>query len=117
MNQYKHNIKEYYIIIELCALHQGRNEILKKYICRFKNLWKSIHIHLDEKEIYGIFVDSILLVIKQNAIDYIELGFGIMTKCILEKEKVLIELGLLKYANSTYKKDNRKPYVKKRKRI
>ena len=107
MNQYKHNIKEQSTVTELCALHQGSNETLEKYITRLKKVWQSIWSKLYETIIYGIFVDSILLVITQHALDYIEMGFGIMIERILAKDKVLIELGSLKYMNTTYNKDNK----------
>jgi len=39
MDQYKHNIKEYSIVTELCSLCQGPNETMDKYIPQFKKVW------------------------------------------------------------------------------
>lgn len=41
-----------------------------------------IHKKLEKDKIYGIFVESILLFIKQYALDYTKIGFGIMKKSI-----------------------------------
>lgn len=68
---------------------------------------------MDENEICGIFIDSLLLFLKQQTLNYIEMDFGVMTKKAMLKEKVLIELGTLKYASSTWHKENKNPYAKK----
>lgn len=39
MGQYKHNIKEQSNVSKLCALRQGSNKTLEKYILHFKKVW------------------------------------------------------------------------------
>lgn len=83
MAQYKYNVKEQGTVRELCAMHQGNNEILEKYIPRFKKVWKSIRSKLDESEIYGIFKDSILPIINLHAQSNKNIGFKILIQELL----------------------------------
>lgn len=46
-------------------------------------------------------MDAIFSPLNPYAIHYIMKGFGIMTKLILPKENILIEIGMLKHGSSS----------------
>ena len=52
-----------------------------------------------EKEVNNIFKEVIILPLQSHAIDYTHLAFSDMTYKLLEKEKVLVKLGLVKYGS------------------
>lgn len=87
MGQYKYNVKKKEIIIELCTIHQGKNKTLENYIPWFKKLWQSIHSKLDESEIYGIFRDSISLIINLHAPSNTILDLGYLYRNNCKKRK------------------------------
>jgi len=64
---------------------------------RFKKTWKQIKIRLTEKEVNNIFKEVVILPLQPHVIDYTHLAFLDMTHKLLEKEKVLVKLGLIKY--------------------
>lgn len=71
---------------ELCTLHQGRNEILDKYVVHFKKVWKFIHIKLDENKIYAIFFyESIMHVLHLHAPSTKDVSFSTLFHHLLQK--------------------------------
>jgi len=44
-------------------------------------------------------------------------GFGVLIQELLQEEKVLLELGELKYAPNPFNKENRRKYAKKKEKI
>jgi len=61
LEQYKHNIKHEVMVSDLCAMRQGNNESIEKFVVQFKNTWKQIKTKLTEKEVNNIFKDAIIL--------------------------------------------------------
>lgn len=80
MGQYKYNIKEQGNISELCALCQGSNDIIEKYILRFKKIWQITRIKLDEYEICGIFHESIIPILQLHAPSAKDVGFSTLVQ-------------------------------------
>lgn len=113
MGQYKHNIKEQSTIIELCAMRQGGNETLDKYIPLFKKVWQSIRSKLDDNEICAIFRDSIVPLLNLHSPSNKNVSFVVLVQELLQKEKVLLALGELKYTPNPFNKDNWRTYAKK----
>lgn len=109
MAQYNHNIKEQSKVHELCALQQGSNETLEKYILCFKKVCQSIWSKLDEHKIYTIFCESIIPIRNLHAPSAKDFSFSILVQHLLQKEKVLLALGELKYAPNPFFKNNWKP--------
>ena len=54
---------------------------------------------LIEKEVNNIFKEVAILPLQSHVIDYTHLAFSDMTYKLLEKEKVLVKLGLVKYGS------------------
>jgi len=67
---------------------------------RFKKTWQQIKIRLTEKEVNNIFKEAIILPLQPHVIDYMHLAFSDMTHKLLEKEKVLVKLGHVKYGEA-----------------
>jgi len=40
LEQYKHNIKKELMVLDICAMRQGSDEKLDKFVVRFKRTWK-----------------------------------------------------------------------------
>ena len=66
-------------------------------------------IRLTKKEVNNIFKEAVILPLQSHVIDYTHLAFSDMTYKLLEKEKVLVKLGLVKYGSDdkTKAKDKR----------
>jgi len=78
-------------------MRQGSNEKLDKFIVWFKKTWQQIKTKLIEKEDNNIFKEVVILPLQSHVIDHTHLAFSYMTHKLLEKEKVLVKLGLVKY--------------------
>jgi len=119
LEQYKHNIKKEIMVSDLCAMRQGSDEKLDKFVVRFKRTWQQIKIRLTEKEVNNIFKEVVILSLQPHFIDYTHLAFSDMTHKLLEKEKVLVKLGLVKYGEyeKPKAKDKRAQSPKKDKSI
>ena len=85
------------MVFDLYAMRQGSDERLDKFIVRFKRTQQQIKIRLTKKEVNNIFKEAIILPLQSHVIDYTHLAFSNMTHKLLEKEKVLMKLGLVKY--------------------
>lgn len=106
LEKYKHNIKQEIMVSNLCAMRQGSNEKLAKFVMRLKKTWQQIKTKLIEKEVNNVFKETIILPLQSHVIDNTHLSFSDMTNKLLKKEKVLVKLGLMKYG------DDDKPKVK-----
>ena len=109
LEQYKHNIKQEVMVSDLCAIKQGSDEKLDKFVVRFKKIWQQVKTKLTKKEVNNIFKEAVILPLQSHVIDYMHLAFSDMTYKLLEKEKVLVKLGLVKYGSDdkTKVKDKR----------
>jgi len=107
------------MVSDLLAMRQGSNEKLDKFFIRFKKTWQKIKIKLTKKKVNNIFKEAIILPLQSHAIDYTHLAFLDMTHKLLEKEKVLVKLGLVKYGDDDKPKakDKRPQSPKKKKSI
>ena len=74
---------------------------------------------LIEKEVNNIFKEAIMLPLQSHVIKYTHIVFSNMTYKLLEKEKVLVKLGLVKYGSDdkSKAKDKRLQSPKKEKTI
>jgi len=72
-----------------------------------------------KKEVNNLFKDAIILSIQAHVVDYTHLAFFDMTYKLLEKEKVLVKLGLVKYGDDdkSRAKDKKPQSPKKEKSI
>jgi len=61
---------------------------------------------LDEGKIYGIFRDYIFSIINLHAPNDKGMGFGVLVKELLQKDKLFLNLGYIKYTYTSYNKDN-----------
>ena len=61
-----------------------------------------------EKEVNNIFKEAIILPLQSHVIDYTHLAFSDMTHKLLEKEKVLVKLGFMKYEDDDKPRANDK---------
>ena len=52
-----------------------------------------------KKEVNNIFKEAVILPLQSHVIDYTHLAFLDMTYKLLEKEKVLVKHGLVKYSS------------------
>jgi len=118
LEQYKHNIKKELMVSYLYAMRQGSDEKLDKFIVRFKKTWQQIKIKLTEREVNNIF-KVIISPLQLHVIDYTHIAFSDMTHKLLEKEKVLVKLGLVKYGEDEKPKakDKRTQSPKKEKSV
>ena len=107
------------MVSDLCMMKQRSDEKLDKFIVRFKKIWQQVKTRLIEKEVNNIFIKAIILPLQSHVIDYTHLEFWDMTHKLLEKEKVLMKLGLMKYESDdkTKTKDRRPQSPKKKKTI
>jgi len=119
LEQYKHNIKKEIMVSDLCTMRQGSDEKLDKFVVQFNKIWQQIKIRLTEREVNNIFKEAIILPLQLHGIDYTHLAFSDMTHKLLEKEKVLVKLGLVKYGEDEKPraKDKRAQSPKKDKSI
>lgn len=76
---------------------------------RFKKTWQQVKTKLIEKEVNNIFKEAIILPLQLHVIDYTHLALPNMMHKLLEKEKVLMKLGIVKYRDDdkTKAKDKR----------
>lgn len=98
-------------------MRKGGNETLERYIPWFKKVWQSIQSILDEIEICAIIKDSFVSIINLHAPSNKTIGFGALIQELLQKEKVLLEFGELKYAPNPFHNENRQTYAKKEDKI
>jgi len=89
LEQYKHNIKQEIMVLDLCAMRQGSNEKLDKFLVRFKKTWQQIKIKLTEKKVNNILKEAIILPLQSHIINYTHLSFSDMIHKLLEKRKCL----------------------------
>jgi len=80
-------------------MRQGNNESLENFVVRLKNTWQQIKTKLMKKEVNNIFKDALILSLQAHIINYTHLAFSDMTYKLLEKENVLMKLGLVKYGD------------------
>ena len=97
------------MVSDLCAIKQGSDEKLDKFIVKFEKTWQQVKTRLIKKEVNNIFKEAIILPLQSHVIDYTYLAFLDMTYKLLEKEKILVKLGLVKYGSDdkTKAKDKR----------
>lgn len=54
-----------------------------------------------------------MCILHLHVLDAKDVGYSNLVQHLLQKEKVLLSMGDLKYTFNTFVKDNRKPYIKK----
>ena len=68
-----------------------------------------------KKEVNNIFKKAIMLPLQSHVIDYTHLAFSNMTHKLVEKEKVLVKLGLVKYGeDNKLKAKDKRPQSRKK---
>ena len=83
----------------------------------FKKVWKYTQIKLGDHENYAIFHKSILSILQLHASNTKDVGFSALVQYLLQKEKVLLYWGEIKYASNIFVKYNVKLYAKKDEKI
>ena len=96
------------MVSDLCAMKQGSDEKLDKFIVRFKKTWQQVNTRLTEKKVNNISKEDVILPLQSHVIDQTHLAFSYMTHKLLEKEKVILKLGLVKYGSDGKSKEKDK---------